>query len=91
MTNLGLSVKDSPQSTLVFVTRLDNAEPVAGASVAITLQNNRTAWRGTTNADGVAIAPALELRPTRESLAAVVPRHRRKRRRRRVGRLGLDR
>ena len=64
VTNLGLSVKDSPQSTLVFVTRLDNAEPVAGASVAITVQNNRTAWRGTTNADGVAIAPALELRPT---------------------------
>ena len=62
MTNLGLSVKDSPQSTLVFVTRLDNAEPVAGANVAITDQNNRAAWRGTTNADGVAMAPALGLR-----------------------------
>ncbi len=91
VTNLGLSVKDSPQSTLVFVTRLDNAEPVAGASVAITVQNNRTAWRGTTNADGVAIAPALELRPTENPWQLIVRRHRRKRRRRRVGRLGLDR
>ena len=35
VTNLGVSVKDSPQATLVFVTRLDNAAPVEGATVAI--------------------------------------------------------
>ncbi len=29
VTNLGITVKDSPQSTLVFVTRLDNGEPVS--------------------------------------------------------------
>ena len=29
VTNLGITVKDSPQNTLVFVTRLDNGAPVA--------------------------------------------------------------
>ena len=30
VTNLGITVKDSPQNTLVFVTRLDNGAPVPG-------------------------------------------------------------
>src|SRR6185503_5367944 len=29
VTNLGINVKDSPQNTLIFVTRLDNGAPVA--------------------------------------------------------------
>ena len=62
VTNLGVSVKDSPQATLVFVTRLDNAVPVEGASVAIVDTTNRERWRGTTDRDGVAIAPAMSLR-----------------------------
>ena len=37
VTNLGLTVKDSPQNTLVFVTRLDNALPVEGAKVSVVL------------------------------------------------------
>ena len=35
VTNLGITVKDSPQNTLVFVTRLDTGAPVAGAQVSI--------------------------------------------------------
>ena len=35
VTNLGISIKDSPQNTLVFVTRLDTAAPVPGARVSI--------------------------------------------------------
>ena len=62
VTNLGLTVKDSPQNTLVFVTRLDNALPVEGAKVSLVTLENQVAWTGTTNADGVAIAPALPLR-----------------------------
>ena len=62
VTNLGISVKDSPQSTLVFVTRLDTAAPVPDARVAIVDTSNRTRWRGTTDRDGVALAPALGLR-----------------------------
>ena len=34
VTNLGITVKDSPQNTLVFVTRLDTGAPVAGATVS---------------------------------------------------------
>ncbi len=62
VTNLGLTVKDSPQNTLVFVTRLDNALPVEGAKVSLVTLENQVAWTGTTNADGVAIAPPLPLR-----------------------------
>ena len=35
VTNLGITVKDSPQNTLVFVTRLDTGAPVRGAGVSI--------------------------------------------------------
>ncbi|ODS57327.1 MAG: hypothetical protein ABS36_05390 [Acidobacteria bacterium SCN 69-37] len=62
VTNLGLSVKDSPQSTLVFVTRLDTGAPVSGAAVTIVNTDNQQLWRGTTAADGVVVAPALPLR-----------------------------
>ena len=64
VTNLGVSAKDSPQATLVFVTRLDNAAPVEGAAVAIVDTANRERWRGTTDRDGIAIAPAMALRAT---------------------------
>jgi alpha-2-macroglobulin len=57
VTNLGISVKDSPQNTLVFVTRLDNGAPVSNARVTIVNRNNQTAWSGNTTTDGVAIAP----------------------------------
>ncbi len=62
VTNLGLSVKDSPQNTLVFVTRLDSGAPVAGAAVSIVRKDSTTFWRGTTDVDGVALAPATALR-----------------------------
>ncbi|MCC7043838.1 MAG: Ig-like domain-containing protein, partial [Acidobacteria bacterium] len=62
VTNLGITVKDSPQSTLVFVTRLDNGQPVPGATVNIVNTENRQVWRGSTGADGVVVAPALPLR-----------------------------
>ncbi|MEO8482015.1 MAG: MG2 domain-containing protein [Acidobacteriota bacterium] len=62
VTNLGITVKDSPQSTLVFVTRLDNGDAVDGAAITIINRENRQVWRGTTGRDGVAMAPALPLR-----------------------------
>ncbi|HEY1307111.1 MAG TPA: alpha-2-macroglobulin family protein [Vicinamibacterales bacterium] len=62
VTNLGISVKDSPQNTLVFVTRLDTGQPVPGASVSIVRMDNTTFWRGTTGSDGVAMAPQTPLR-----------------------------
>jgi uncharacterized protein YfaS (alpha-2-macroglobulin family) len=65
VTNLGITVKDSPQNTLIFVTRLDNGEPVPEARVSIVRTDNTVFWRGTTNADGIAIAPDTDLRDHR--------------------------
>lgn len=62
VTNLGISVKDSPQNTLVLVSRLDNAAPVAGAKVSIRTPDNKVFWTGTTDANGIAIAPNTDLR-----------------------------
>ena len=62
VTNLGITVKDSPQSTLVFVTRLDNGQPVADARVAVVNTRNDRVWQGTTGRDGVVLAPAMPLR-----------------------------
>ncbi|MGE5358103.1 MAG: MG2 domain-containing protein, partial [Bacteroidales bacterium] len=62
VTNLGIAVKDSPQNTLVFVTRLDNGLPVAGARVSIIRPDNSTLWTGTTGSDGVVVAPQTALR-----------------------------
>ena len=59
VTNLGITVKDSPQNTLVFVTRLDNAAPVAGAKVSIINRDNSLHWSGTTGSDGVALGPGI--------------------------------
>jgi uncharacterized protein YfaS (alpha-2-macroglobulin family) len=62
VTNLGITVKDSPLNTLVFVTRLDTGAPVADARVSIVRRDNRVFWTGQTNADGIAIAPDTNLR-----------------------------
>lgn len=62
VTNLGISVKDSALNTLIFVTRLDNAAPVAGAHVTIVKPDGRAMWTGTTGSNGVAIAPETRLR-----------------------------
>ena len=66
VTNLGVTVKDSPQNTLVFVTRLDSGEPVPGADVAIVRLDNSVAWTGRTDAHGVALATAMPLRNPRQ-------------------------
>ena len=65
-TNLGISVKDSPKNTLILVTRLDDAKPVAGANVSIRDRNNKLFWSGTTDANGIAIAPNTDLRRKKE-------------------------
>ena len=61
-TNLGISVKDSPRNTVILVTRLDDAKPVQGANVSIRDRENKVFWTGTTDAQGLAIAPNTDLR-----------------------------
>ncbi|HZJ30341.1 MAG TPA: MG2 domain-containing protein [Vicinamibacterales bacterium] len=65
VTNLGVTVKDSPLNTLIFVTRLDTGEPVSDARVSIVRRDNQVFWRGSTNAEGIVIAPNTPLRNTR--------------------------
>jgi len=67
VTNLGVTVKDSPHATWVLVTRLDDATPVADAAVSIINRDSREAWRGRSGPDGVAIAPSLALRSSSNS------------------------
>jgi uncharacterized protein YfaS (alpha-2-macroglobulin family) len=62
VTNLGVTVKDSPVNTLVFVTRLDSGAPVPSAHVSIVRTDNSVFWIGQTNADGIALAPDTALR-----------------------------
>jgi uncharacterized protein YfaS (alpha-2-macroglobulin family) len=62
ITNLGISVKDSPQNTLILVTRLDDGRPVSGAQVAIRTTDNQIFWSGTTDDHGMATAPDTDLR-----------------------------
>jgi uncharacterized protein YfaS (alpha-2-macroglobulin family) len=62
VTNLGVSVKDSPANTLVMVTSLADGQPVAGATVTIRDLDNRVVWTGPTDAHGVALAPDTDLR-----------------------------
>jgi hypothetical protein len=62
VTNLGLSVKDSPHDTLVLVTRLDDGQPVAGAKVAIRDLDNAVRFTATTDASGVATMKGTDLR-----------------------------
>ena len=91
VTNLGITVKDSPQNTLVFVTRLDNGAPVPGARVSIVRTDNTTHWRGDhrqrRHRPGTGHAAA---RP-REAVGVLVHRDRRERRRRRLHRQRLER
>ncbi|MEO8035251.1 MAG: MG2 domain-containing protein, partial [Acidobacteriota bacterium] len=65
VTNLGINVKDSPLNTLVFVTRLDDAAPVAGARVSIRKLDNSVFWTGTTDVNGLVTAPNTDLRVDR--------------------------
>ncbi|MGZ4780232.1 MAG: MG2 domain-containing protein, partial [Thermoanaerobaculia bacterium] len=76
VTNLGISVKDSPLNTVVMVTRLDNAAPVAGATVSIRTTDNKVFWSGPTDANGIVTIPNTNLRlqpETKKDTSAPAP------------------
>ncbi|HEV3484753.1 MAG TPA: Ig-like domain-containing protein, partial [Vicinamibacterales bacterium] len=62
VTNLGISVKDSPLNTVIMVTRLDDGKRVEGANVSIRNRANKIVWSGMTDANGIAVAPNTDLR-----------------------------
>lgn len=59
VTNLGITAKHGPHGSLIFVTRLDSAAPVAGVVVSARDTTNTVRWTATTGADGIARGPAL--------------------------------
>ncbi|TRZ48652.1 alpha-2-macroglobulin, partial [bacterium] len=54
VTNLAAHFKQSRESSLVWVTRLDNTEPVKGASVSIRDCEGKVHWEGKTDEQGLA-------------------------------------
>lgn len=57
VTNLGVHFKRGRESSLVWVTTLDKAKPVANADVAVNDCRGQRLWAGRTNAQGVAHIP----------------------------------
>jgi len=58
VTSLGLAVKASGHEGIhVWVTRLADTAPAAGAAVTVRSDKNDVLWRGTTDADGLARTP----------------------------------
>jgi alpha-2-macroglobulin len=61
VTNLAVHYKKGHESSLVWVTRLDNAKPVSGAEVRVSTCDGMLLWQGKTDRQGRAnIAQALE-------------------------------
>ena len=53
-TNLGVHIKHGRDSSAVWVTTLDKAQPVEGAEVQISECHGKLLWQGKTNAQGIA-------------------------------------
>ncbi|MBI3289298.1 MAG: hypothetical protein HYZ74_07250 [Elusimicrobia bacterium] len=57
VTRVGLTLKSSPDSTLVWASYLKTGSPAAGVPVQLRGDDNRVLWRGLTNKQGLADAP----------------------------------
>lgn len=60
VTNLSVHVKLGRANGAVWVTRLDDAKPVADAEIRVSNCDGTQLWQGKTNASGVAMMPVLE-------------------------------
>lgn len=57
VTRVGLTLKSSPDSTLVWASYLKTGAPASGVPVVLRDDDNKVVWRGTTNKQGLADAP----------------------------------
>ena len=60
VTNLSVHFKQGAANSLVWVTTLEDARPVAGAAVAIADCHGHRLWAGTTDRQGLALAPKID-------------------------------
>ena len=58
VTNMAVHIKLGKENGAVWVTRLDNAKPVADADIQVSDCAGKPVWNGKTNAIGVAMLPA---------------------------------
>ncbi|HVO23062.1 MAG TPA: alpha-2-macroglobulin, partial [Candidatus Margulisiibacteriota bacterium] len=65
VTNLSVHFKWGDENSLVWVTTLEDAQPVSGAHVAIQDCEGKVIWKGDTDAQGIARATGL---PARDAL-----------------------
>jgi len=54
VTNMSVHLKKGRESSLVWVTQLDNAKPVNGATIRVSTCDGRMLWEGKTDAKGIA-------------------------------------
>ena len=54
VTNMAVHLKAGRESSLVWVTQLDNAKPVAKAAIRVSTCDGRPLWQGETDAQGMA-------------------------------------
>ncbi|MGH7915592.1 MAG: MG2 domain-containing protein, partial [Candidatus Binataceae bacterium] len=59
ITNLSVHFKQGAANSLIWVTALENARPVAGATVAIADCHGLRLWAGTTDRHGLALVPKI--------------------------------
>ncbi len=57
VTNIGLTLKTSPQDTLVWATYLSDGKPAKAKKVELRDAKNNVIWEGKTNSKGLAAAP----------------------------------
>lgn len=58
-TDLGITVKSSPDSVLLWVTFLKTGKPAANVSLQLRDNDNKILWNGITNKEGLAKAPGF--------------------------------
>lgn len=56
-TDLGVTVKTSPDNVLLWVTRLKTGKPAAKVNVELRSGDNKVLWHGLTDKNGIAVAP----------------------------------
>jgi alpha-2-macroglobulin len=67
ITDLAVTAKYSPHTSLIWVTSLSSGKPVSGAAVSIWREKGSSAiWSGTTDASGLAVAPGASQLGSRE-------------------------
>ncbi len=74
ITDLGVTLKTSAENILVWVTSLQTGEAQGNVNVELKDQKNRTLWTGSTDENGLVLAPGIdELKPAAQNQWSTPP------------------